>query len=45
MIDAIGKNHGHYQIERNMAIVKKKYMKRRKGAKENSRKLKRKSVR
>jgi len=24
MIDTIGKNHGHYQIEQNMVIVKKK---------------------
>ena len=24
MINTIGKNHGHYQIEQNMVIVKKK---------------------
>ena len=38
MIDTIGKNHGHYQIERNMVIVKKKHMKRRKKTKEKFKK-------
>ena len=36
MIDTIGKNHGHYQIERNMVIVKKLYEKK----KESQRKFK-----
>ena len=41
MIDTIGKNHGHYQIEQNMVIVKKKTYgkkKEKKNAKEKSRK-------
>jgi hypothetical protein len=31
MIDTIGKNHGHYQNEQNMVIVKKKTYGKKKG--------------
>ena len=31
MIDTTGKNHGHYQIEQNMVIVKKKTYGKKKG--------------
>ena len=31
MIDTIGKNHGHYQIEQNMVVVKKKTYGKKKG--------------
>jgi len=45
MIVTIGKNHGHYQIERNMVIVKKKAHEKKKERQIKSRKMKRKDAR
>ena len=47
MIDTIGKNHGHYQIEQNMVIVKKKTYGKKKGKRtpnKNQEKYKRKDA-